>query len=132
MQYSPSNNVTYDFVAFTTASFPETPPVTKKYRPSTGSTSASTQSLVTFRDHANICKLDMMRKRSWPLAAAGGNVASCYWASSKGIHTFFGCLLPTTQNSGCLSESCAAGKQCVFSFLFLDSYPLFCSMACSP
>jgi len=30
MQYSPSNNVTYDFMAFTPASFPETPPVTKK------------------------------------------------------------------------------------------------------
>lgn len=122
MQYSPSNNATYDFMAFYPRIFsPATPPVTKKgIWNSTGSTSASTQSLVTFRDHANICKLDMMRKRS------------CHWVSSKGIHTFFGCLLPATQNSGCLSESCAGGKQCVFSFLFLDSYPLFCLMAYSP
>ena len=73
-----------------------------------------------------------MRKRSWPLAAAGGNVASCYWASSKGIHTFVLLTAYNPEQWVSFRKLCWRKTTCVFLCLFLDSYPLFCSMAYSP
>ena len=81
------------------------------------------------------------RPSHWSRSGTTATSASWTWCESAPVigllpRAFipFCCLLPTTQNSGRLSESCAGGKLCVcvFSFLFLDSYPLFCSMACSP
>lgn len=106
-------------MAFTPASFPETPPVTKNIDPAPP-TSASTQSLVTFRDHSNICKLDMMRKRS------------CHWVSSKGIHTFLLLTAYNPEQRVSFRKLCWRKTTCVFLCLFLDSYALFCSMAYSP
>ena len=118
MQYSPSNNATYDFMAFYPRIFsPATPPVTKKgIWNSTGSTSASTQSLVTFRDHSNICKLDMMRKRS------------CHWASSKGIHTFLLLTAYNPEQRASFRKLCWRKTVCVcVCFLFFSLIHTRCS-----
>lgn len=117
MQYSPSKSVTYDFMAFTTASFPETPPVTKKYRPSTTNICIDpvTGHVQGPRQHLQVghdAKALLAVSRRWR--------ECCFLLLGffQGHSYLFCCLLPTTQNSGCLSESCAGGKQRVFSCVF--------------
>lgn len=103
-------------MAFTPASFPETPPSQKSIDPAPGQ--------------------HLHRPSHWSRSGTTPTSASWTWCESapgryrrEGMllpvigllpRAFipFCCLLPTTQNSGCLSESCAGGKQRVFSCVF--------------
>lgn len=132
MQYSPSNNVTYDFMAFTTASFPETPPVTKKYRPSTTNICIDpvTGHVQGPRQHLQVghdAKALLAVSRRWR--------ECCFLLLGffQG-HSYLFWLLTAYNPEQRVSfrKLCWRKTTCVFLCLFLDSYPLFCSMAYSP